>query len=442
MPFLKRHRPKYALLALGAMLVALVASACAPAEAKVPPSSMEVVQGSYLHLTMNITDLRTRVTNWGKGDDGSLGIAKEKLERIEAVLASTGWPAEMATSVARTKAAIGPMDKALKAEAKTAADAASVEFGEASHDVIHEFYGDFLPAMEGMASSSMAAHVVYQDLANNIADLQTRIANWQRGDEGSMGVAKEKAERIEVIIPHLYATGVVVKDLPPIQRALPGVFAAIERKDAAATAQAARPIAEAAQVLSRDFYTWMELERAAGTDPACVQASYLDITRNISDLRAGLTAWTKGDTAGLTTATEKLARVELLLTHTAWPEDMAAGIDRTANAMALVSNALKDKSPVAAEAASVELGEGSHDITHDYYGIWLPAGGLQGANAAVGSQARTQTASSGAHGHGGETAAAAAPEGPNWLVIGGFVAVMALMVFGAALTKPRTPAAV
>ena len=49
-----------------------------------------------------------------------------------------------------------------------------------------------------------------------------------------MGVAKEKAERIEILIPHLYATGVVVKDLPPIQRALPAVFAAIERKDAAA----------------------------------------------------------------------------------------------------------------------------------------------------------------------------------------------------------------
>ena len=80
------------------MVIALVASACAPAEPKVPPSSMEVVQGSYLHLTMNISDLRTRVTNWGKGDDGSLGVAKEKLERIEKVLASTGWPAEMAAS--------------------------------------------------------------------------------------------------------------------------------------------------------------------------------------------------------------------------------------------------------------------------------------------------------------------------------------------------------
>src|SRR5665647_2560874 len=99
MGFLNSFRPKYMSIALGAMLVALLASACS-AEPKVAPSSMGVVEGSYLHLTTNITDLRTRVTNWQKGDDASLGVAKEKLERVEKVLASTGWPSEMAASVA------------------------------------------------------------------------------------------------------------------------------------------------------------------------------------------------------------------------------------------------------------------------------------------------------------------------------------------------------
>ncbi|MHB0870107.1 MAG: hypothetical protein ACYC66_07015 [Chloroflexota bacterium] len=435
MRFLKKLHRKYILLALGAIVVSLVASACAAAESKPAPSSMEVVQGSYLHLTSNITDLRTRITNWQKGDADSLDVAEEKLERIQAVLASTGWPSEMARSVARTKAAAGPMDRALKGENQSAAEAASVEFGEAFHDIIHEFYGDHLPAMEGMESDSMAAHGVYMDLANNLVDLQTRIANWQKGDEGSMGVAKEKAERIEILIPHLYSTGVVVKDLPPIQTALPAVFAAIERQDAEGTAQAAKPIAAAAQQLNRDFYSWMELERA-GNDPACVQASYLEITRNISDLRAGVTAWGKGDAAGSATAAEKLARVDLLLTHTAWPEDMATAIDRTANALVPMAEALKARSLPAAEAASAELGEGSHDITHDYYGVWLPAGGLQGAKAQASSQRKAQTSGSGGHGHDGATADAAA-EGPNWPVIAGFAAVMALVIFGAALTKPK-----
>jgi hypothetical protein len=280
------HYRRRWLVALGAALIALTASACT-AEPKVAPSPMEVVQGSYLHITMNITDLRTRVTNWQSGDADSLGVAKEKLDRIEKVLASTGWPKEMAKSVARTMATVGPMDKALKGENRAAAEAASAEFGEASHDIVHEFYGDYLPAMEGMASGSMAAHGVYLDLANNFADLQTRITNWQKGDEGSMGVAKEKAERIEILIPHLYATGVVVKDLPPIQRALPAVLDAIERKDAAATARAAKPIAEAAQLLNRDFYTWMELERAH-SDPACVQASYLESPPGVRAMLRGL----------------------------------------------------------------------------------------------------------------------------------------------------------
>jgi hypothetical protein len=275
------------------------------------------------------------------------------------------------------------------------------------------------------------------DLANNFADLQTRLDSWQKGDESSMGIAREKAERIEIIIPHLYSTGVVARDLPPVQRALPAVFEALERKDAAATALAAKPIAEAGRVMSRDFYTWMELERAGTIDPACVQASYLDITRNLSELRAGVTMWGKGDAAGLATATDKLARVDLLLTHTAWPEDLAAGLGRTGNALDMMAEALKGQDPAAAEAASLELGEGSHDITHDYYGIWLPAGGLQGARAGASAQGQAQAAASGGHGHEGDAAVAATPEGPNWVVIGGFVLVMAFVVFGAALTKPR-----
>jgi len=113
-------------------------------------------------------------------------------------------------------------------------------------------------------------------------------------------------------------------------------------------------------------------------------------------------------------------------------------MDRTANAMLTMAEAIKAKNPAAAEAASVELGEGSHDITHDYYGIWLPAGGLQGAETVAAGHGKTQTASAGAQGHGDEAAAQPKVEGPNWLVIGGFLAVMALVVFGAALTKPKS----
>jgi hypothetical protein len=431
------------IVAVGALLVAILASGCA--QSSPAPSSMEVVHGSYLHLTGNITDLRARVTEWQGGNADSLKLAGEKLDRVQVVLSSTGWPKEMEKSVARTKAAVAPMAKALKEEHKTVAEAASAEFGEAAHDIIHEFYGDYLPAMEGMSSGQMAAHTIYLDLAGNFADLQTRIANWQKGDEASMGVAKEKADRIDILIRELYPTGVMVRDLPPIQRALPNVLAAIERKDAAATAEAAKPIAEAARQLNKDAYTWMELVRG-GKDPACVQASYLDITRSITDLRSGVTAWTKGDDAALGTATEKLARVNLILAHTSWPNNLGDAADRTAYAASLMDQAVKDRNRGAVESASAEFSEASHDLTHAFYGDWLPGGGLKAVGAHSGTMQeapkQAQAASSGGHGHGGSPAAEAAPaEGPDWGVLGAFAAAMVLVVGAAGLTKPRVTSA-
>lgn len=407
---------------------------------------MEVVHGSYLHLTGNITDLRARVTEWEGGNADSLKLAGEKLDRVQAILSSTGWPKEMAKSVARTKAAVAPMAKALKEENRAAAETASVELGEASHDIVHEFYGDYLPAMEGMSLDQMAAHIIYLDLAGNLADLQTRIANWQKGDEASMGVAKEKAERIDILMREIYPTGVLLKDLPPIQRALPNVLVAIDRKDAAATAEAAKPIADSARQLNRDAYTWMELVRA-GEDPACVQASYLDMSRAITDLRSGVTAWTKGDGAALGTVSEKLARVNLLLMHTTWPNDLGDAADRTAYAASLMELAVKDRDRGAMESASAEFGEASHDLTHAFYGDWLPAGGLKTAGVQSGTMeahgaSNQAQAASGGHAHGGAPAGeAAVAEGPNWGVLGAFAAAMVTVVAVAGLTKPRRTSA-
>ncbi len=425
------------LVAMGAVLLALLLSGCA--HSSQAPSSMEVVHGSYLHITGNITDLRARVTEWQGGNADSLKLAGEKLDRVSVVLSSTGWPKEMSKSVARAKAAVGPMAKALKEEDKAAADKVSSEFGEASHDVTHEFYGDYLPAMQEMPSNQMAAHVTLLDLAGNFADLQSRIANWQKGDESSMGVAKEKAERIEVLITDLYSTGVLVKDLPPIQRALPALYAGIDKKDSAAAAQAAKPIAAGASQLDKDTSTWMELVRA-GSDPSCVQASYLDLTKSITDLRSGVTVWGKGDEAALGTVSEKLARVDLLLTHAAWPSELTDAIERTRYASWLMSQAIKDKNRTATERASTEFGDASHDLTHALYGDWMPAGGLKGVKAQSGmAMNHGQPAPAGGHSHGGAASVdqAALAEGPNWGVLGAFAVAMLLVVSVAAATKPR-----
>jgi hypothetical protein len=453
------------LAALGILLVAVLAAGCGQSTRAQAPA--EVTHGSYIDLMGNISDLRARVAQWQQGDEASLGIAEEKLERIEVVLDANSWPASMGASVARVKAAVAPMAKALESHDVAAAEAAAKEFGDASHDVIHEFYDDFLHELEGSQFGQMAAHAIYLDLAANISDLRTRITQWEGGDEGSMNIAKEKAERIEILLPHLASSGALVKWVPPIERGLPGVFAAIEHEDVSAAQRAVTPIVEASRGLTRDAYAWMDL--VSGTsDPACVQASYIDLSRNISALRANVGAWQEGDGASLDLARENLFRVQILLAHPTWPAEMEYAVERTAAAVALMARSLGQNEPrswplpadadwsalmarslaqvdlTAVEASARELGEGSHDLTHDFYGEWLPSGKLLSAGVAAVSTGATVKSKGHVdevpHGIKKAGHAEVADEGPNWAAIGGFLGLLGLVIGGAAVTRPKTAA--
>ena len=432
-------RRRLGLLALGAIVVAALVGGCG--QAAPAPSSMEVIHASYLDLTANLADLRSRVTEWQKGDEGSLNIAKEKLERSEIVLGAPGWPQALAPAVAKAKAALGTMDKALQAADVAAAQAATVVLGDASHDLTHAFYGDWLPELEGERYSPLAAHVVYLDLSANLADVQSRLAAWGQGDESSLNIAVEKVERAEVLVNHMYATGVLVKRLPPVQRGLVALFPALQAKDLPAAQAAAQPLAASAQDLTQDAYVWLDLVKA-GDDPSSVQASYLDLSRNIAALRSGVAASQKGNHTGLDLARQHLARVQTVLQHAVWPYEMGEAIDRARSAVGPMASALGTGDPAAAEAASVAFGEASHDVTHAYYGNWLATGVLQSATAQGGAAQQPARASSGGHVHDAAPAeqVAAADAGPHWPIIGGFAAALALVVGAAALTKPKAVA--
>ncbi len=437
-----QHYGKCVAVLIGLALIAALSASCSPASPG--SSSMEAVHASYLDLTSNISDLRSRVAEWQKGDPDSLNVAGEKLERIETVIGAVAWPKDMGAAIAKAKAAAGPMATALQDKDAAAASVAADTFGDASHDVTHAFYGDWLPAMEGMQFTQMGSHAGYLDLSANLSDLQTRLGQWQKGDESSLNVAKEKTERAEVLIRHMFSSGVMTKRLQEIERDLIPMFAALESADMGAAQAAMIPLAEASRNLSRDAYAWMDL--VTGTnDPACIQASYLDLSRNMTDLRDGVAKWQKGDENGLATAQQKLARVEVVVAHPIWPSDMAVSVDRARSAIGPMARALQEKDPAAAAAVAKEFGDASHDVTHAFYGDWLPAGELRSAGAPAGNSQTASQASSAAHtgGHGHSTDASTGPPvsstGPDWLIIGGFLGMMALVIGVAAVTKP-TPA--
>ncbi|MHB1134938.1 MAG: hypothetical protein ACYC4L_21415 [Chloroflexota bacterium] len=434
----KMLRGRFWPLALGAVLVVALAAGCG--QAAPPPSRMEVTHASYLDLSANIADLRTRVAQWQKGDEASLNIAKEKLERAQVVLDATGWPQELAPAVAKARAALAPMGRALETQDQAAAERVAKELGDASHDVTHAFYGDWLPALAGNHYDPLAAHVVYLDLSANVTDLQTRLVAWRGGDESSLNIAKEKTERAEALVTHLRSTGVMAKRLSALERGLLAMYLALEAQDKDAALQAIRPLATSARELAGDAYALLDLV-AASDEPGNVQASYLDLTRNITALRAGVAAWQKGDAAGLAAAEEGLSRVRTVAAHAYWPGEMAGAVEMTRGAAESLATARAARNLAGAEAAAQEFGDASHDVTHAYYGDWLSASALQAAAGAA-SAGKTGQKASGGHGHeaasAGETEAAAA--GTDWLVLGGFGAALALVIAVAAITKPRKPA--
>lgn len=391
-------------------------------------SPKETVHASYLDLTANISDLRNRVSQWQKGDDGSLGVAQEKLERIEVVLGHVSWPKNMAGAITKTKAAVEPMAKALKNKDMVAAETVGKTFGDASHDVIHAFYGDWLPGLKGGKFTSMVPHANYLDITANIADLKSRVAQWEKGDADSLGVAQEKADRIEVLVHHMSSSKALVKPVQAIDKALKPVNAALKAKDITAAQAALTPLSDASHDLTHDFYAW--LETTAGVkDPACTQAAYLDLTLNISDLRARITAWEKGDEASLGVAQEKLERIEALLGHTVWPKTITPAIYKTGATLEPLAKALSTKDAVTAQTLAKTLGEASHDVTHAFYGVWLVSDAASGTHdTAMKSETVAQ-----ADDHGSEAVALDASS--KALVLGGFGSLNLLVIVAAAVLK-------
>lgn len=391
---------------------------------------METVHASYLDLTGNIADLRTRADQWQTGDEASLAVAQEKVECIRTMLSHVAWPQSMSAAISKAKGGVAVMDMALMDKDVTGGQAAAKILGDASHDLTHVFYGDWLPSLKDAKFTEMAPHANYLDLTQNIADLKTRVDQWQKGDEASLGVAQENADRIAALVQHMSSDQAFAKPVQAIAMVLMPVNEALKAKDAAAAQAAMKPLSDASHDLPHDFYTW--LDTTAGVkDPACTQSAYLDLTSNVADLRTRITAWEKGDDSSLGIAQEKLGRIEVLVGHTVWPKALAPSVYKIGAALQPMAKALDDKNVAAAQRVAKTMGDGSHDVTHDFYGVWLmsdaAAGGGHAAMMAQGDMGGQ------ASGH-GEAVSGTDPI-TKVLVLGGFGSVNALVIVAAFFLK-------
>lgn len=437
---------KMAILALGALALTFLTSACAEqSSTSVTPaltgtSSAEAVEASYLDISATIAEVRGRVGDWVKGDEQSVPLAQERLKRVDTLVVSVGWPAEMATAIAKTQAASGAMGKALREKDQAAAEVASKSLGDGSHDITHAFYGDWLPLTTGAPASPMAVHVGYLDLTLNNGDLRSRLNAWEKGDESGLNIAKEKTERIGIVVNRMLDYGLVTGPLKGISRELPFMAAALARKDLNAAKQTMVTIDQHMGDVNGGFEVWLGLA-AGASDPACVQASYLELQRRSAAIQTSIANWRKGDDKSLNLAETELGRLEAAIAHPVWNDQMGATVDRLKLATAAARQAVTGKDQNAAESAAKMLNEASDNASYAYYAYWLPSGVLANTAGTMDAMAAGAAGHGDAHGAAPANGGTVANPGPNWLVVGGFGALMAAVIGAAWVLKRSMEAA-
>lgn len=365
-----------ALATMGAMPSAApkAATSAAPAAPTAAGSTLHV---AFLDLARNITDLRVRAAEWQTGTDASRDLAAEDAERINAVLSRTAWPGELKEQIAVIQAAMPALDKALDGTSAAAIKAPIGAIADSEHELMHGFYEIWLPAQDAKSLGAMGAHVGFLDISTNIADLRTRVGAWQKGDDASLDMAGELAERIDALLARIPWPDSLAKEVGAIKTAMPGVDKALGAKDAKAVKEPLAQLADASHELTHEFYEQF-LAKGATTSPDCVYASYLDLSANVTDFRTRVAAWQKGDDASLDVAAEKVDRIAMVIDHVAWPDELKATVTSMHDQLEPVSTALTAKSQATLKDPLSMVATASHDLTHAFYESWMPAMPMMG----------------------------------------------------------------
>ena len=359
------------------MAIPKAATSAAPVAQSADGSTLHV---AFLDLTRNITDLRVRAAEWQKGTDASREIAAEDAERIDAVLTRTAWPSELTAHIAVIQAAMPALDKALGGTNAADTKAPIGAIADSEHELMHGFYETWLPAQDTKSHVAMSAHVGFLDLSMNIADLRTRVAAWQKGDDASLDMAVEIAERIDALLAQMPWPDALAKEVGAVKAAVPGVDKALGAKDAKAVKEPLAQLADASHELTHEFYEQF-LAKGATTSPECVYASYLDLAGNVADFRMRVAAWQKGDDASLDLAAEKVDRIGMVIDHVTWPDQLKVSVMAMHDQLAPVSTALTAKSQATLREPFATVAAVSHDMSHAFYESWMTEMPMMGMGA-------------------------------------------------------------
>jgi hypothetical protein len=197
----------------------------------------------------------------------------------------------------------------------------------------------------------------------NLRDLKERITRWGTGDAGSRGVAIEKAERLGIVFaPIDWPTPRVVGEATALKAAVESVRAALVADDLD-TAQTLASQASDHGLTHAIYDDWMSGSGPTG-EAELTLAVYLDIVRNIADLKNRISQWERGDANSRNIALEKAERIERLFTFLQWPSSMDEAAMALAARVPPLRAALEAEDLSTAKLAVAAVSD--HDLTHAF----------------------------------------------------------------------------
>lgn len=343
-------------------------------EETIDAEMLALVHAGYIDVSANVNDLRTQIGNWEKGQDSGRRIALEKVERLEATTQHIPWPTrELDDADRELRAALHDVEHGLTDKELAEAQEALAKVSGAFHTMTHAFYDKWVASMRGRTGTVMV-HTVYADVAANVNDLRTQIANWESGQDSGRRIALEKVDRLEALGEHIaWPTAKLRTASGEIHEALHDLDHALQGQELEEAKESLAKVSGAFHDLTHGFYDEWVASAQGLTGHAMSHIGYLDVASNINDLRSQMANWETGQDSGRRIALEKVDRLNALVNHQVWPKELANPMFEIAGALLPLDRELEAKNLELAKKHLGVISEAFHSLTHAFYDGLEPA---------------------------------------------------------------------
>ena len=328
----------------------------------------------YTTMALNVQQMGELVEKWNGGNEVARAEATERMEQIEQ-LADYAWPAEMANGVKALKAAMGEMDKMLKAKDKAGAGKAYDALNEAFDEVAHPFFGKWMPSMMSggkVMNDQPSVQATYLGMAFNMDLANKMMARWKKGEDAARAEMGEVIERMNSQVGMVTWPADLSKGVTTFKGSLETLEKAVKAKDMQGAQTALADAAELFDGVAHPYYgkfmaSMMSMKMS---DAPSLQAAFLDLALNTVGLEETLDEWKGGSNAAASEAGEKFERLDAAFDSVKWPDALTKSVTALKTSLAPVQAAVKAKDAAAAVKAFGDAEEAFDSVAHAYY-KWL-----------------------------------------------------------------------